>query len=422
MGAEIDQPRPAAAGHGHRVRAVNGFRAFSLLGVVVIHLVGFSGFFIAHPGSDASVAIWSIFGNSLDTFFIISGFVLFLPVIRRGGELGNKWTFWVGRGARLLPAFWLVLAIIFLLVAIVPPSPGYQFPTALELAVHVPVMQLPFALLDSGFRIGFGINGPLWMLSIIVTFYALLPFIARAWYRHPLLGLAAAGVIEIAWKQTVIWAPGVFAAISNGSPQFVHDIAVDEFPGWVFSLGIGMTGAWAYTRARERWSAAQLSRGALIAAPLVFGLYALIAWQYGRYALTDLGNFGPTARADSLQSIARTALRAAVIGVVNVGPLWLQRPFADRITDKLADLSYGVYLIHMVIVIWALYYFKLPNDGTLGALAIWFAAVVPLSLLYAATTRRWVEVPARNWIEARLLGGSRRPAAADAPAEAPARP
>ena len=145
----------------------------------------------------------------------------------------------------------------------------------------------------------------------------------------------------------------------------------------------------------------------------------MIAWQYGRYALTDLGNFGPTARADSLQSIARTTLRAAVIGVVIVGPLWLQRPFANRVTDKLADLSYGVYLIHLVIVIWALYYFDLPNDGTLGDLAIWFAAVVPLSLLYAAITRRWVEIPARDWIEARLLR-PRRPAA-DAAAEAPAR-
>ena len=190
MGAEIDQSRPAAAGRAPRVRPVNGFRVFALFGVVIIHLIGVSGFFAAHPGSNASVAIWSVFGNSLDIFFIISGFVLFLPVIRRGGELGDKWAFWVGRGARLLPAFWLVLAIMVLLVAVKPPGPDYRFPTVLELAAHIPVMQLPVQLHDSGFRIGFGINGPLWMLSIVVSFYALLPFIARAWYRHPLIGLA----------------------------------------------------------------------------------------------------------------------------------------------------------------------------------------------------------------------------------------
>ena len=424
MGAEIDQSRPAAAGRAPRVRPVNGFRVFALFGVVIIHLVGVSGFFAAHPGSNASVAIWSIFGNSLDIFFIISGFVLFLPVIRRGGELGDKWAFWVGRGARLLPAFWLVLAIMVLLVAIKPPGPDYRFPTVLELAAHVPVMQLPVQLLDSGFRIGFGINGPLWMLSIVVTFYALLPFIARAWYRHPLIGLAIAAAIEIAWKQAVVRIPGVFEAISNGTPAFVHDIAVDEFPGWAFTFAIGMTGAWAYTRARERFSPAELSRGALIAAPFVVVLYALVAWQYGRYALSDVGNIGPAARGETLQSIAHTTLRAAVMGVIILGPLWLQRPFANRFTDKLSDYSYGVYLIHMVIVTWAIAYSGLPRDGTVGAVAIWFAVIVPPSLLYAAITRRWFEIPARGWIEARLLR-PRAPAApavpAEATAEAPAR-
>lgn len=411
----------AAAGGRERVRALNGFRVFALFGVVLIHLVGVSGFFVAHPGSNASVAIWSVFGNSLDIFFIISGFVLFLPVIRRGGEFGSKWTFWVGRGARLLPAFWLVLAIIVLLVAIKPPAAAYRFPTALELAAHVPVMQLPVQLLDSGFRIGFGIDGPLWMLSIVVTFYAVLPFIARAWYRHPLIGLAAAAAVEVTWKQAVVWTPGIFDAISNGTPQFIHDIAIDEFPGWAFSFGLGLTGAWAYTRARERWSTAELRRGALIAAPVVFGLYALIAWQYGRYGITDVGNIGPAARGETLQSLAHSTLRAGVMGVIIFGPLWLQRPFANRFMDKLSDLSYGVYLIHMVFVTWAVAYSPLPQDGTIGDLVVWFAVIVPPALVYAAVTKRVVEIPARRWIETKLL---RSPVVTPRPepAEAPLRP
>jgi peptidoglycan/LPS O-acetylase OafA/YrhL len=259
------------------------------------------------------------------------------------------------------------------------------------------------------------------MLSIIVSFYLVLPFIARAWYRHPLICLAIAAAVEIVWKQAVAWTPGFFEAISNGAPQFVHDIAVDEFPGWAFSFGLGMTGAWAYTRARERWSEAELRRGALIAAPIVLGLYALIAWQYGRYAITDVGNIGPAARGETLQSLAHSALRAAVMGIIVLGPLWLQRPFANRFMDKLAELSYGVYLIHMVIVTWVAAYAGLPRNGTLGALVIWFAVIVPPALIYAAVTRRIVEIPARRWIEARLL---RSPVIAShrEPAEAPLRP
>ena len=47
-------------------------------------------------------------------------------------------------------------------------------------------MQMPAPLFDAGIRIGFGINGPLWLISIVVTFYAVLPLIARPFYRHPL--------------------------------------------------------------------------------------------------------------------------------------------------------------------------------------------------------------------------------------------
>ena len=74
-------------------------------------------------------------------------------------------------------------------------------------------------LLDSHFAIGFGINGPLWLLSIVVTFYAVLPFVARRYSRHPLVGLALAAAVTIAWKQTVDWAPEIFERLSSRAPD-----------------------------------------------------------------------------------------------------------------------------------------------------------------------------------------------------------
>ena len=423
MGAERNQGAGVRPVRGsERVRALNGFRAFAIFGVVAIHLIGVSGFFIDHPDSEASVVIWSIFGNTIDAFFIISGFVLFLPVIRRGGEFGDKWSFWVGRGARLLPAFWLILAVLIVLTAVKPPGAGYGYPTVSELAAHIPVMQMPAALFGSGFRIGFGIDGPLWMISIVVLFYLVLPFVARAWYRHPLIALAAAAAVTIAWKEAVESAPGLFEALSGGTPEFARSIAIDQFPAWAFSFGLGMTGAWAYTRARERWQRSELQRAALIAAPLVVLLYGLLAWQYGRHALGDVGNIGPTARGETLHALAHSTLRTAVMGVVILGPTWMQRPFANRAMDRLSELSYGVYLVHFVIVVYAIAYLGLPRDGTIGALVVWFAVIVPPALIYAAVTRRWFEIPARSWIERRLLRPPALARPAEAPAEAPARP
>jgi peptidoglycan/LPS O-acetylase OafA/YrhL len=408
----------AARGKREYVPALDGFRALALLGVVTVHLLGFAGVFARYEGTDTDIVLWSFLGNTIDAFFIISAFVLFLPVVNRGGEFGDRRSFWVGRAARLFPAFWLVLAITAFLITVKPPTPDYASPTIVELLAHVTSMQLPAQLFDQSFRIGFGINGPLWILSIVVIFYAVLPFIARSWYRHPWIGLALTAVLTVAWKQTVDWAPGVFEAVSNGTPEFVANIAVDQAPGWAFSFGLGLTGAWAFVRARERWSTEQLRRGALIAAPFVLIGYGIVAWQYGRFSLTVPGNIGPEARADTVHALAHSAFRAALMGVVILGPLWLQRPFANRATRKLSEYSYGVYLIHMVLVIYATVYLDMPTDGTLWAFAAWVALIVPPSFVFAVLSRRFVEVPARRWIEHRF----RRSRVRATPAEAAAPP
>ena len=70
----------------------------------------------------------------------------------------------------------------------------------------------------------------------------------------------------------------------------------------------------------------------------------------------------------------------------------------------------------------AIAYLGLPRDGTIGALVVWFAVIVPPALIYAAVTRRWFEIPARSWIERRLLRPPALARPAEAPAEAPARP
>ena len=66
----------------------------------------------------------------------------------------------------------------------------------------------------------------------------------------------------------------------------------------------------------------------------------------------------------------------------------MERPFANRAMDRLSELSYGVYLVHFVIVVYAIAYLGLPRDGTIGALVVWFAVIVPPALIYAAVTRR----------------------------------
>jgi peptidoglycan/LPS O-acetylase OafA/YrhL len=402
------------------VRALDGFRGYAILGVVAIHLLGVSGVLEATTGTKAGVAIWAIFGNSIDAFFIISGFVLFLPAVRRGGAIGSKVSFWIARATRLLPAYWLVLAIGALLPLLGSRWSGGVMPSAADIATHLAFLQMPMALLDADFRIGFGTNGPLWLLSIVVGFYLILPFIAGRYFRHPLLGLAVAAALTIAWKEAIDWAPWILESISDRPPQTAARLAVDQLPGWTFSFGLGMTSAWAYERLNARIAPERLSRYAVRALLIAVPLYALAAYIYARVGLTVGGNIGPTAREDTFATMLQTTMRGAVILAVVCGPLWLRRPFANPITDRLAELSYGVYLFHWLLVMYLYQLADLPTGGTFLDFVIWVAAIVPASLVLAALSRRFVELPIAAWVRRRLNASPRlrRPV----PAEAPARP
>jgi peptidoglycan/LPS O-acetylase OafA/YrhL len=418
MGPEIPSRDRIPARKGtSRVPALDGFRAYAILGVVLVHLLGASGVLAATSGTGVAVAIWAVFGNTIDVFFIISGFVLFLPTLRHGGEFGSRTRFWIGRAVRLFPVYWLVLAIMIALLAFGPELYGIGVPSLGHLAAHLAVLQMPMTLLDSHFAIGFGINGPLWLLSIVVTFYALLPFVARPYFRHPLVGLAIAAAVTIVWKQTVEWAPDIFESLSSRPPDTAVGLAVDQFPGWAFSFGLGMTAAWAYELAVGRYPREMLNRTAVRALAVALPVYALVAYLAGRHAFTFGGNVGMIARQETFEAMLQSGLRATVILIVILGPVWMLRPFVNRTTKWLAELSYGVYLIHWVIVIYLHEYSGLPTNGTVADLALWMAVVLPPSLLFAALSRRWFELPIQRWVLRRNAGPP--PVASPQPARGP---
>lgn len=387
-----------------RVPALDGFRAYALLAIVLVHLIGAAGILPELSGTTGGVVLWSVFGNSIDAFFMISGFVLFLPTIARRGEFGSAARFWILRGARLLPAYWLVMAAALLALVLFPPEIVYPVPPFESVLAHLTVMQSPVRIFDPGISPGFGLVGPVWMVSVVVCFYLLLPFVAGPYYRHPLIGLAVAAAITAGWKGAVSRVPEVFEAVSNGSVSdlTVRLIAVDQFPGWAFSFGLGLTGAWAYVWLRERYEPGQLARAALRLAPVILLLYAYGAYLYGSTTLDFPGRIGPAARSEVLDTMFGSLFRAAVIGIVILGPLWMQRPFVNRVTNRLAELSYGVYLIHIPLVIYAASLLDLPRDGSLGALAIWVAVIVPPSLVFAALSRRYIEQPVLRSVKRRL--------------------
>jgi peptidoglycan/LPS O-acetylase OafA/YrhL len=387
------------------VPALDGFRTYAILGVVASHLLIVSGA-VSARGTTFDLATWTVLGNVIDAFFIISGFVLFLPIVVRGGRLGDVRAFAIGRAVRLLPAYWLSLAVLVTLIAILPPDPmaaitGSTSIDASSALLHLTALQMPARLFDNDLAIGFGVNGPLWMISVIAGFYVVLPLIARQYFRHPLVGLAIAAAVTLGWKEAVLHLGGLFQALGEpSSPSWlIRLIASDQFPGWAFSFALGMTGAWAYVRFAERRPPAALARLAIRVAAVALPIYALFAFLYAQHSVDVVPEtFGSWARSFPLITMGNSASRAVLMAAIAVGPLWMQRPFVYRPVRRLAELSYSLYLIHFVVAIYVgLELLDLPTNGTPATVALWFAVVLPLSLGYAYLASRFVERPARRW-------------------------
>jgi peptidoglycan/LPS O-acetylase OafA/YrhL len=413
------------------VPALDGFRAYAILGVVALHLFGISGVLEATDGTAIPVVIWGVLGNVIDAFFIITAFVLFLPVVARGGELGSVGTYALGRAARLLPPYWLSIAVMLILISLVPSGPLRQTPAfspelpgAGDLLIHLTALQMPARLLDN-VTIGFGVNGPLWMISVIAGFYVVFPVIARAYFRHPFAGLAVTAAITLAWKEAAIHLGGIFEMLRGGdtSPWVVELIITDQLPGWAFSFGLGMTAAWLYVRLHQRHPGAELARTAAVVAFAALVAYSISAYLYGSEAASINALFaGGVARTDPLLVLANTASRGALMAAIVLGPVWLQRPFANRPVRWLAERSYGLYLIHAVVIYYvASLLLGLPTDGSVGSVVLWSAVVLPVSLAYACLSLRLVERPARRWAR-RLSQPPASPGRALAGAEAGAPP
>jgi peptidoglycan/LPS O-acetylase OafA/YrhL len=386
-------------GQANRVPVLDGFRGYAILGVVTIHLLLVSRVVTQH----ADVLAWGVLGNVIDTFFIISGFVIFLPVARRG-ELGSVRDFALGRVARIAPGYWLSIAVVVFLVAVAPPagaeSPLHRIP---ELLGDLAALQMPIRLFDATFPLGMGVNGALWMISVIVGFYVVFPFIARPYARHPLVGLALAAIITLGWKELVLHAPGLFAWLDHsGEPSWVNQlIATDQLPGWFFSFALGMTGAWAYVRLERAKAVHSFQRPALVAVAVSLAACGVCAYLYGERASDAAVAVlaGGSAREEIGLTMIYSVARAALMGSIILAPLWVQRPFANPVARTFAELGYGIYLIHVVVVTYVgLRWLGLPTDGSLGAALLWFGVVIPTSMVYAELSRRFVELPAKGWI------------------------
>ncbi len=250
------------------------------------------------------------------------------------------------------------------------------------MVAHLLFLQVPF----SWESVGLGSNLLWWSLSTIAAFYVVLPLVAGRYLRHPLLGLVLAISISVAWQLLFGFYEARWAA---ALPRFLDDFA------------IGMTAAAVYVGARRRLPPQQLRRAC---AWLLVPAGAVLLYQLDMVGDT-VAPHGDARRYEESPLLSLTIAATFAVLLVSTAflPRVLQWPFSNRVSRWLGDISFGVFLYHLLImhVVMTLMGLSLASMDELspqasraliGELAL---IVVPASLAVAWLSTTLVERPFR---------------------------
>ncbi len=398
----------AAGGRLDFIPVLEGWRGYAAL-YVVLHHCWVAAYF---PALDGGLGRALIGGGpaALDFFFVVSGFVLFLPVARNGGRFGSVSAYAVRRFARIAPAFYASLLGIVLLWPLVSPDLSTNFFTwtnVQALGAHLPFLHhVLLGLLEPGLLPGFEgfrVNPAIWSLTVEFMFYVLLPLVAGAYFRRPFLGLAVAVAIQLVWRGAM-WEIGERlgpAWDEREATQLVGQLSA-QLPGFAGNLAAGMTAAYLYVvlssgaargllaSAARHTVAIQMAAVALLLATLV--LVGEPNANRETFVAVDVGVAYATLRNLVPALLCAVIALAAAAGPDRAAWFWTN-PFARW----LGRVSYGMFLWHSIVIWFAIRQLDMVGDGS-NRLAFEFAAiVVPASALLGWLSFRFVEGPSQRW-------------------------
>jgi peptidoglycan/LPS O-acetylase OafA/YrhL len=156
-----------------RVHELDGMRGIATILVISYHIFKranyFTGNTVLHFVTSLALYGW----YSLDTFYVLSGFLIATILLKTKGEEHYYKNFYVRRSLRVFPLYYFTLALILLSMPILAPGYVKQIPGA-----------LPFYLfyLNNIFHFISSVKGTpylevTWSLAIEEQFYLLFPFL-----------------------------------------------------------------------------------------------------------------------------------------------------------------------------------------------------------------------------------------------------
>jgi len=365
-----------------RLPSLTSLRFVAALMVLVAHSAGRFGF---TPDAQ-SQALQVAMGTAVSFFFVLSGFVLAFNYadLRSGAGIV---AYYRARIGRIWPLHLAILAIILLLDPTV--ARPWVDPTNLRwLPAHAFLVHSWVTLDLTGIS---AFNAITWTLSTEWFFYLVFPWLmrwTRRWPWRTLLAALALGVGAALGAQVLRHFGLTSATFQPAVLEKCHPFGrLCEF---VLGMVVGL-----HVRMRRREATPPSTARAVALQLAAFGTIALAASQLHR--LTSVPHI-PVLIADWLRNVALAPLFGWLLVVLATTGGPLVRVLGSPVAERLGDLSYAVYMAHMVVLrqpIW----WVVTRDIHPGALG--FLLFVLTDLVVAWLLFRFVEVPARAWIRGR---------------------
>nr|MDT0659982.1 acyltransferase [Micromonospora sp. DSM 115978] len=317
-----------------RLSALDGVRVLGASAVIGQH-VGFITGVITRESWGGWIAMLDF---AVALFFVLSGFLLFRPWVKAAASAAPRprvRRFYWRRAVRILPAYWLVVAVCLTVLREDGPAPAGDWLRHLTLTQIYEIGQIRRGL------------GQTWSLATEVAFYLLLPLIAVVlvwgeWRPRRILAATGGGVLI-----TVGW----LVAMGTGHLDTgLHIMWLPSYAAW-FAAGMALAtahvalrtgtapGSWAIL---ERLGCAPLACWSIalgllaVATTPVTGPRGLVAPTAGEFA-AQLGLYLGVAVLVMIPLIFGPATRTST--VIGSAPMrWL------------GSLSYGMFLWHPLVL------------------------------------------------------------------------
>lgn len=405
-----------------RLLYLDGLRGIAAAMVVLYHFWGSAGgpswpvSLTPTVSVDLLSPIGALGGSRVSLFFVLSGFLLYLPFARRELQADDKsetlLSWLVRRLRRIALPYYAAIVLAILIVA------GTFFLNELRRIWlhHLPLdrhqLHNIFASFPECLFFLHGIvpgsempafNPPLWTLTPEIQLYLAFPLLlgVAQWRGFRIgkkccihgLGIAVALAVSASVGYRIWLYEQIGFAVRNSGPEVysAYHCLVNTFLGRWAEFGLGMWAA--YIVARERAGLPRLNRIAFL---LCFGWFLILRSDLAIGGLFLAMDPAPSPLADGMGGLAFAFLILCCASSVRFARFFSWRPFV-----VLGTYAYSLYLIHVPILLGVHWIIKMPlrreivpiGGSSLSVFGLNILLILPLAFLLARLFWHFFERP-----------------------------